>query len=107
MITMEQNRKISTIAVNDQSMIKWKITDKPDFLQYISDHVTIDKYKFIFYAERNDKLYSGLKVYTCLLKQPIKKIQKGHSRNIAPILARYDSAPYKNASFSQESLRPV
>ena len=106
MINMEQSRKVATIEVSDQHMIKWKITDKPDFLQCISDNVEIDNYKFIFYAERNVKLYKGLKVYTCLMKQPSKVMQKGHSRNLAPILARYDSAPYKNASFSQESSRP-
>lgn len=57
MVNIEKNRKLSTIVVDESKMIKWKITDKCDNLQYISDPVDIDSYKFVFYAERNSKWY--------------------------------------------------
>lgn len=60
MITIEQDRKLATIQVTDEKMIKWKITDKIDELQYISGPVQIDSYKFCFYAERNSHKYQGL-----------------------------------------------
>lgn len=55
MVNIEKNRKLSTIVVDESKMIKWKITDKCDNLQYISDPVAIDSFKFVFYAERNSK----------------------------------------------------
>lgn len=91
--------------MEDKNAIRWKITDKWDSLHYISDHVIIDKYKFVFYAERDIQKYKGLKIFTCLLSSASNKITTGHSRNIAPMIEKYDTAPYKNNSFSQESAK--
>lgn len=47
-------------------MLKWIITDKIDKLLHKSDLVQIDNHNFFFYAERNKREYSGLKIFTSL-----------------------------------------
>lgn len=66
MIKIEQHRKLNAITVDENKMLKWIITDKCDNLKYTSDPVSIDNYKFVFYAERWKKEYSGLKIFTAL-----------------------------------------
>lgn len=48
-------------------MLKWIITDKVDKLLHKSDLVQIDNHKFYFYAERNKREYSGLKIFTSVV----------------------------------------
>ncbi|CAI2360514.1 unnamed protein product [Moneuplotes crassus] len=82
LINLEQKRKISTVSILENQMIKWRITDQIDLLQCVSDEVVINNYRFVFYAERSSQQYNGLKIFTMLVSKPHKE----HIRQRATLL---------------------
>ena len=97
MINMEQERKLFTVSIPEQQMIKWKITDKINNYQWISDKVIINNHKFVFYAERNSDKYKGLKIFTSLM--PTLLINKGHNRSTSTVLEDYSCSSYNKENY--------